>query len=306
MDERERLAAEIADTDLIRYFYLDLPTVRVLDKIDSLTLRLSESQDLVPFNAQVKGYFGAIDSDGDPWILKPASDAHEALYHRICTLAFLLDHRMGTISAPTSVFSIDGVRYRATKVVRNAVQISSYNYMESPFIDVLRADLVNRWLYFDEDRNPNNYLVINNKANKPFIVAIDFDKADLESDQMKITGTPDKFGWVRGEKTRFLTLLRPDNFVGVAIETFDARLAAMMSIPIAAVEEAAKRLVDGYCEDPVALASTLTANFERRRSYINEYFRRMFKPESETRSVSNADDYSMFGDSFLAMYKNKN
>jgi hypothetical protein len=306
MDERERLVAAIADPELVHYFYLDLPTKGVLDKLESLRLRLAETQDSVPFNAQVKGYFGAIDSDGDPWILKPAPEAREELYHRICTLAFLLDHRMGTLSAPTAVFSIDGKRYRATKVVKNAVQISSYNYMESPFIEALRADLVNRWLYFDEDRNPNNYLVIHNKANKPFLVAIDFDKADFESDQMKITGTPEKFGWIRTEKTRFLTLLRPDNFEGVSIETFEERLAAMMSIRIDAVKDAAYRLVDGHCEDAEALASLLAANFERRRSYINEYFRRMFKSEAETRNVSNSDDYSMFGDSFLAMYKNKN
>ncbi len=306
MDERERLLAEIADADLIRYFYLDLPTERVLDVLEKLELTLSASQDAVPFNAQVKGYFGAVDADGDPWILKPAPDAGEVLYHRICTLAFLLDHRMGTLSAPTAVFTIDGKRYRATKVVKNAVQISSYNYLESPFIEALRADLVNRWLYFDEDRNPNNYLVIHNKANKPFLVAIDFDKADFESDQMKITGTPDKFGWIRGEKTRFLTLLRPDNFEGVSIETFDARLAAMMSIPKETVGAAALRLVKGYAEEPESLAASLADNFDRRRKYIDDYFRRMFKSQAETKSVSNADDYSMFGDSFLAMYKNKN
>ena len=62
----------------------------------------------------------------------------------------------------------------------------------------------------------------------------------------------------------------------------------------------------GYAEDPEGLAVSLAENFDHRRNYIDEYFRRMFKSQAETKSVSNADDYSMFGDSFLAMYKNKN
>lgn len=305
MDELGRLVSEIQDPEIIRYFYLDQPCDGLLKKMDSLTLSLSAKQDEVPFNAQVKGYIGAVDSDGDPWILKPIASNDEACYHRVCALAFILDHWMGTISAPTTVFTVNGIRYRAAKVVKNAVQISSYSYLEAPFIDWLRADLVNRWLYFDEDRNPNNYLVIHNKKNKPFLVAIDFDKADLEAENMKITGTPDKFGWVRGEKTRFLTLLRPDNFIGVPLETFESRLSALEAIDATLLERVALDLVRGFCTDPAKSAKRLADNFRSRRAYISEYFRKMFKPASETESVSHADDYSMFGESFLAMYNRK-
>jgi hypothetical protein len=305
MSEREKLIEAIGDPDIIRYFYLDVPTEDLVGRMEALAPRLAPSQDEVPFNAAVKGYVGAVDCDGDPWILKPTGSEAETLYHRICALAFLVDHWVGTISAPTTVFRIGGKTYRAAKVVRHAVQISSYNYLGSPFIDALRADLVNRWLYFDEDRNPNNYLVIHNKKQRPFLVAIDFDKADLESETMKIVGTPEKFGWIRGEKTRFLTLLRPDNFDGVPLETFAPRLEALAAVPPEALRALARRLVDGYCPDPAALADRLTANFQARRAYIDEYFRRMFKPESETKSVSHADDYSMFGASFLAMHQNK-
>lgn len=305
MDERELLASEIDDPAVVGYFYLDVPSQRLVGKLDALSVRLAEKQDDVPFNAQVKGYIGAVDGEGDPWILKPCPTAEEALYHRICTLAFVLDHWMGTLSAPTTVFKIDGVRYRAAKVVKSAVQVSSYNYLDPPFIDALRADIVNRWLYFDEDRNPNNYLVIHNRKNKPFLVAIDFDKADLEAEQMKITGTPDKFGWIRTEKTRFLTLLRPDNFQGVPLETFERRLNALAAIPAGEVERIATGLVQGYAAEPAVVGGHLARNFSARRDYILEYFRRMFKPASETKSVSNADDYSMFGESFLAMYNKK-
>jgi hypothetical protein len=304
MDERERLAAEIADPGIISYFYLDIPSTAVLERLDGLRLKLSSRQDNVPFNAQVKGYFGAEDEEGHPWILKPASDPKEILYHRISTLVFILDHWMGTLSAPTSVFSIDGKTWRASKVVRNAVQISSYDYLGHPYIDMIRADLVNRWLTFDEDRNPNNYLVIHNKANKPFLTAIDFDKSDLTADCMKITGLPDKFGWHRTEKTRFLTLLRPDNFDGVPIETFDARLKAMMAIPAEELREVCRRLLAGFEADQ-GLADRLVANILCRRDYIDAYFRTWFKPEAETKNLSHEDDYSMFGESFLAMHKNR-
>ena len=305
MDERERLAAEIGDDDITDYFYLRLGAEEVFDRLERLKVELSESQDAVPFNAQVKGYFGAVDEDGHPWILKPAVDPKEILYHRICTLSYLLDHFVGTLSAPTTVFKIDGKYWRATKVVRHAMQISSYDYLDEPFINWLRADLVNRWVSFDEDRNPNNYLVIHNKATKPFLVAIDFDKADFTATQMKITGNPDKFGWHRTEKTRFLTLLRPENFAGVPLETFESRLSSLMAIPEEALARMSQRLVEGWTEDSSALAATLVSNLVARRNYVNDYFRTMFKPASETVSINNEDDYSMFGASFVAMHKGK-
>lgn len=306
MDERQTLAAAIADPDLVRYFYLDLATPDVLTRLDALKVTLTESQDDVPFNAAVKGYFGAVDEGGDPWILKPASDPKELLYHRTCTFAYLIDHWMGTLAAPTTVFKIEGKLYRATKVVRKAIQISSYDYLDQPFIDILRADLVNRWLFFDEDRNPNNYLVIHNKANKPFVAAIDYDKADIASEAMKITGNPDKFGWFRTEKTRFLTLLRPDNFSGLSIDAFDSRLKAMTTIPEGELQALAEAVVAGYCPDPAAYGALLARNIAARRVYIDRYFRSMFKSASETKAECKETDYSMFGDSFMAKYKDKN
>ena len=305
MDERGRLASLIGDEEIIDYFYLRLGAEEALDRLENLKVELTTSMDTVPFNAQVKGYFGAIDEEGHPWIIKPANDPKEILYHRICALAWLMDHWMGTLSAPTTVFRIGGKIWRATKVVRHAMQISSYNYLDEPFINLLRADLVNRWVYFDEDRNPNNYLVIHNKATKPFLVAIDFDKADFTAEQMKITGNPDKFGWHRTEKTRFLTLLRPDNFDGVPLETFESRLSALMSIPAEGLARVTRRLVEGWCDDPTLLSARLTTNIEIRREYVNTYFRSMFKPACETTSNCKDDDYAMFGASFVAMHKGK-
>lgn len=305
MAEWEKLAEELADTDLVRYFYLRFAPHDLIRHLDQLKLTLADSQDMVPFNAQVKGYFGALDQDGDPWIVKPVADPKELQYHRLCTLAYVLDHWLGTLAAPTTVFTISGAPYRATKVVQKSMQISSYNYLEQPFIGILRADLINRWWFFDEDRNPNNYLVIHNKANKPFICAIDYDKADLASSEMKITGNPEKFGWFRKEKTRFLTLLRPDHFEGLSIECFESRLTAMMSIPEREIYEVTVQLFTDFPGDPQEIAAKITKNMVERRNYINSYFRSMFKTASETKSISHDDDYSMLGASFMAMHRDK-
>lgn len=305
MGERERLVAEIGDAELIRYFYLDKNAADTLAILDSMKLTLSESQDDVPFNAQVKGYLGARDENGDPWIVKPVANDEEMLYHRACLLAYLLDRETATLAAPTTALLVDGKKFRATKVVAHAVQISSYNYLEAPFIDLLRADLVNRWIYFDEDRNPNNYLVITNSANKPFLVAIDYDKADLTSTAMKIMGTPGKFGWVRTEKTRFLTLLRPEHFEGVSICAFEERLLAFTGIPRETLLALACSVFSSWCPDVDVVAARVTSNLLSRREYVNAYFRSMFKSAAETADPCHDEDYSAFGKSFLDMH-NKN
>lgn len=305
MGERDKLAAALGDADLIRYFYLDKTAKEVVSYLDSMKLELVESQDDVPFNAQVKSYLAARDQDGDPWIVKPVANDEEMMYHRACMLAYLLDHETGTLAAPTTALMIGNKRYRVCKVVKHAVQISSYNYLEAPFINILRADLVNRWIYFDEDRNPNNYLVITNSKNKPFVVAIDYDKADLLSEAMKITGMEDKFGWLRTEKTRFLTLLRPEHFNGVSIAEFEDRLKSFSAVKNSDFLVLAQEAFGSYCPDCDTTAKMMLQNFIRRREYVDTYFRKMFKSAEETKSFSNEDDYSAFGKSFLDMHNKK-
>ncbi len=204
----------------------------------------------MPFNAAVKGYLGATDSQGHHWVIKPILSDHDALFHRISSFVYLLDFHMATLSTPTAVVRIDGKRYRASKVVPSSIQISSYNYLEEPFKSLLIGDLVNRWFHFDEDRNPNNYMVLRNSLNTPLVVAIDFDKADLETPGMKIVGTDDKFGWVRHEKNRYLTLFKAEHFDKVSLDVFHDRLTSMMAIDLARMEALMSGLLAGYCDQP--------------------------------------------------------
>lgn len=305
MTEREKLAQHIGDRDIIGSFYLDKSVTEVMAYLDNIALSIGTSQDDVPFNAQVKGYLAAHDPDGEPWIIKAVANEEEMVYHRACMMAYLLDHATGTMAAPTTAVLIAGKRYRATKVVKRSVQISSYNYLEAPFINLLRADLINRWIYFDEDRNPNNYLVITNAKNAPFLVAIDYDKADLMAPTMKITGLPEKFGWLRAEKTRFLTLLRPEHFDGLSIAAFDHRLTAFQTIGKDTILGLARAVFAGHTKDAEALAQTLTSNIVQRTEYVDQYFRSMFKSVAETKSENSDSDYSAFGASFMAMHNKK-
>lgn len=305
MDEREKLVAALGDKELVRYFYLDKTPEEVLAYLDTMHLTLVESQDDVPFNAQVKSYLAAKDENGDPWIVKPVANDEEMLYHRACMLAYLLDHATGTLAAPTTALLINGKKFRVTKVVQKAVQISSYNYLEAPFINILRADLINRWIFFDEDRNPNNYLVITNSLNKPFLVAIDYDKADMFSENMKITGMTDKFGWLRTEKTRFLTLLRPEHFDGLSIKSFDDRLCAFNKISREKLDGFVRTAFTGYTADLEGVSGKVVKNIMSRREYVDAYFRSMFKSVEDTKNDCHDTDYSAFGASFMAMHNKK-
>jgi hypothetical protein len=87
MGEREKLAENLGDRDIVEYFYLDRSAAEVVDFINAMRLEIVESQDDVPFNAQVKSYLAARDERGDPWIIKPVASAEEMLYHRACMLA---------------------------------------------------------------------------------------------------------------------------------------------------------------------------------------------------------------------------
>ncbi len=298
------IVSRIQDENILKYYYLNLSLDDLVNKLENIQLKLSKNSSDVPFNAQVKGYKGACDEDGELWVTKEVS-LNELVLHKLGELSFILDFNMGTLASPTVLTQINGKYYRASKAILNAIQISSYNYLENPFKNIIVEDLINRWLQFDEDRNPNNYMVIHNSKNDPFVVAIDYDKADLESEEMKITGNEEKFGWLRKEKTRFLTLLKPENFEQLYLENFEDRLELMMNMNLDSIYRIIKRILTGFTPDPEEKAKVITENISRRRIYINNYFRKWFKEKHLSPIDTSESSYSQMGNAFLGQYNKK-
>jgi hypothetical protein len=301
----KRLAGKVHDEDLIAYYYLDRSLEEVVNQLETLEFSRNSKAYDIPFNAAVKGYLGATDSQGQSWIVKPLKNEREIFYHRVTEIVYLLDFQMATLSAPTKVLTIGGKKFRGAKTVEKAIQISSYDYLQQPFCDILLADLVNRWFQFDEDRNPNNYMVVTNSKAEPLVVAIDFDKSDLENESMKIVGTEDKFGWIRHEKNRYLTTLKPENFENASIDVFETRLSCMMAIDMKKMTDIMERLFTGYTTDPRGKAELVAGNLDVRRKYIDQYFRTWFKGVDHAAIQKENDDYGSMGQTFMKIYQGK-
>ncbi len=299
------IADTIHDEAVRRYLYLDLSIDQLITKLSSVELSDIGDEQLTPFFAKVRGYTGAHDGDGDPWLVKeiPASEGPS---HKIQEIAYYVDFLLKTPAAPTVLLRQDGKVYRATKLITSAMQIGSYNYLEQPFIKMLANDLLNRWLFFDEDRNPNNYLVKHDTDGEPYIVVIDYNKADLEHPDMKITGTDDHFGWYREEKTRFLTLLKPENFQVLNIDDFEERLTLMKGLEESTLFGVCKKVFSGdIFDDPDGVAHTIASNLVGRIAYLDGYFRTWFKERNISKEEEVDDRYSGLGQSFLNYYKRK-
>lgn len=285
------------------YLYLDKSIEELVDILSSLKFDNFGDDSIVPFTAKIRGYTGAIDQEGSPWLLKDISD-DEAPMHKFQEIAYYIDFLMKTPAAPTILIKHNGTFYRATKYIQNAMQIGSYNYLDPPFMKMLGNDLINRWLFFDEDRNPNNYMIIHDDDSKPFIVVIDYDKADLETKEMKIYGMEEKFGWHREEKTRFLTLLKPENFDMFSIDDFDQRLKQMMQIQESVLVNICKKVfTTEFIENPDDASKLLIENFMKRRSYLDNYFRTWFKERDLVKEKEIDDRYAGLGKSFNDYYK---
>jgi hypothetical protein len=286
---------------------MDLTVEELIEKMHSLEFTEIGKKDDVPFNASVRGYSGATDSDGCSWLVKPIPGG-EVLEHKLQEIAYYLDFCLATPAAPNIVVTVDGARYRATKIVLHAMQISSFNYLDEPFKRALAKDLINRWLFFDEDRNPNNYLVLHDSNQRPVVVVIDYNKADLKSEGMKITGRDDSFGWNRLEKTRFLTLLKPSNFENLSIEDFEDRLASLRGVTPERIKRITVQAFRGESVEgctPEDAAELVARNIAVRADYIDRYFRKWFSERDQAKEDAETDRYAGLGKSFLEYYRNR-
>ena len=298
---------DIKDPAIREYMYLDYTAEMLVKKIQNLEFTEIGDDSEVPFTARVRSYRGVKDQDDASWLIKEIPE--EEIYdHKLQEIAYYIDFMLNTLAAPNILKEIDGKFFRITKNIKSAMQISSYNYLQEPFKSVLAADLINRWLFFDEDRNPNNYLVLHDTDNSPKIVAIDYNKADLRSSEMKITGQEEKFGWHRLEKTRFLTLLKPENFDNLSIETFEPRLTALSELSEELIEYITlKSLEDNIFSKKASkeMAVLAAKNISFRKEYIISYFRKWFIEKNLNTEKEVDDRYAGFGQSFLDYYKGK-
>jgi hypothetical protein len=301
--DKNKLIDVVFDQKLIDFFYLNKTTEEVLGTLLTLKFEILNECLEIPFNACVKGYSGAKDNEGNLWLVKKIEE-NQIFNIRLCELGYLIDFELQTLSAPTILFKSDKNFYRATKIVWNGEGISGYDYLKNPIMTVLVNDLINRWLVFDEDRNPNNYLIIQNSKHQPVVIAIDNGNQDLEAENMKIIGNDEKFGWFRMEKTRFLTLLKPSNYESVALEDIDDRLNLMMNFSEERLKAICKRLFENVVPDSNVKVDLIVSNIVKRRNYINEYFRKWIKPKSQHSKEKKDDNYKLFGESFFNMYKN--
>jgi len=275
------------DKNTIKNFYLNLPLYEVVEKFQKMELKFIDADSIIPFSAKLRDYQGAVDKEGSIWLVKKIIPGKE---YRISMseLAYFIDLYLGTLSAPTIFTKINKQPYLATKLVHSANQLGGYNYLEKPFLEVLANDLINRWLFYDEDRNPNNYLVFEDSFKKKIVVAIDYDHIDLASSKLKIEAIPEKFGWRRQGKNRFLSLLNPEHFEQMNYSVFEARLKKIKKLNYTFVYQLALSLFSkqvaqknekqkkaGVVKNE-KLAHKIATILTARSKYIYEYFVKIF------------------------------
>lgn len=291
------------DEELIRLLCADRTFTQLLEDFvvdDFLAIDRSMK---VPFFAEVRDYVGAAER-ADPrarWIVKSIS-AEDALGPAMGAICFFLDFFTRTISAPTIVTRIDGALYKATRIITHAEQLTGANYTDIRQLkEQLVLDLVNRWIYGDEDRNPNNYMIRYNSRNDQIIIAIDFSNVDLLHPGTKITGNPKSFGWQRMEKTRYLTPLKVEHFQGYDMRFFDMRFDGFRRLGKKVLLDLCKACLR-FQTDRAKLAKTVAENILARVDYVHSYFSNMFPREAR---AEKEDKYSAMGQTFTKIYKDK-
>ena len=291
------------DDELIRLLCADRAFPQLLEDFAADDFLSIDRSMKVPFFAEVRDYVGAAERAdlGAHWIVKPIS-AEDARGPAMGAICFFLDFFTRTISAPTIVTRIDGVVYKATRIITHAEQLTGANYTDIRQLkEQLVLDLVNRWIYGDEDRNPNNYMIRYNSRNDQIIIAIDFSNVDLLHPGTKITGNPKSFGWQRMEKTRYLTPLKVEHFQGYDMRFFDMRFDGFRKLGKKMLLDLCKACLR-FQPDRAKLAKTVAENILARVDYVHTYFSSMFPREA---AAEKEDKYSAMGQTFTKIYKDK-
>ncbi|HTP60095.1 MAG TPA: hypothetical protein VMM82_14320 [Spirochaetia bacterium] len=297
------LAAFLHDEDLIHLLCADTTYPDLVERLLKDDFLQIDPGMKVPFFAEVRDYVGAMEK-GDPehhWIVKKVSE-EDALGAAMGSICFFLDFFTRTISAPTLVTRIGGELYKAAKIITKAEQLTGANYTDiAQLKEQLALDLVNRWIYCDEDRNPNNYMIRYTSRGNQVVIAIDFSNVDLLFPGTKIKGRAESFGWERMEKTRYLTPLKVEHFLSYDMEFFDMRFEAFAKVGRKMLLELCKGCLR-FQPDHGALAKTVTDNILKRIEYVHDYFGGQFPRVS---AVKGKEKYKDMGSTFTNIYKEK-
>ena len=291
------------DAELVKLLGVDRSFAGIVEAFNTDGFLRVDPAQKVPFFAEVRDYHGAVERD-DPsahWIVKPVSD-EDALPAAMGSICYFLDFFTHTVSAPSVVTRIDGALYKATRIMSKAEQLSGANYTDIPQLkEQLVLDLVNRWIYCDEDRNPNNYMIRYNSRGDQVIIAIDFSNVDLLHPGQKITGSPKSFGWDRTEKTRYLTPLKVEHFQGYDMAFFDQRFAGFLKVSRKMLLDLCKGCLR-FHDDRVRLSRTVSDNLLSRIEYVHGYFADKFPAVARGEKE---DKYRDMGKTFSKIYKEK-
>jgi hypothetical protein len=265
------------DDDLIHLLCADATYPELVERLLADDFLRIDPDSKVPFFAEVRDYVGAAEK-ADPkhsWIVKKVSE-EDALGAALGSICFFLDVFAKTISAPTLVTRIDGQLYKAAKIITKAEQLTAANYTDvTQLKEQLALDLVNRWIYCDEDRNPNNYMIRSTTRGDQVVIAIDFSNVDLLFPGPKIKGRAESFGWERMEKTRHLSPLTAEHFLSYDMEFFGMRFDAFARVGRKMLLDLCKGCLR-FQPDHAELAKTVADNLLKRIGYVHDYFAAQF------------------------------
>ncbi len=296
---KARLSAtldSIKDEKLRELFCLDVPFFKLLKRYTTDNFLQLDPSRAIPFFAEIRNYQGAKEECGDVWIVRPIK-GEEIIQTATSTIVYFLDRFTGSLSAPTILTKINNQLYRATKLITKADQLSGANYtVEKHLKEQLALDLINRWIFADEDRNPNNYLVKTDSKNLQLIIPIDFCNADLTSEVIKIKGVSSKFGWARKEKTQYLTPLKMNTFTEYDMAFYQHRFQHFEKIDAKLLKRICKAILR-LCPQSVEIdkmTGTITRNILRRIHYVHAYFEKHIPDH-----IVKTNKYSGMGEAFL-------
>ncbi|MEW5817940.1 MAG: hypothetical protein AB1798_21420 [Spirochaetota bacterium] len=289
----------VHDDDLLELLSIDTSFPVLVDlylKDDFLEI---DTNFKIPFFAVTRDYAGACEKKNPQvkWIVKPIKDSQQ-LQTEMAMICYFLDFFTKTVSAPIILSKIGNILYKASKIVPKAEQLSGANYTEIVQMrEQLLLDLINRWIYYDEDRNPNNYMIKYNSRNDQIVIAIDFSNVDLLFEGIKIEGTTDKFGWQRMEKTRYLTPLKIENFMIYDMTFFNMRFNEFKKIESNFLHEICNVLLS-HNPEREQISLLVATNIMRRIDYVYNYFDSKFP----LHHVKQDGKYKDMGKAFTSIY----